>query len=59
MSRIRVVCCSCFIEKCVFFCQTKCNFDELMSTNSELFIKETREHSLFSIVHLYIYILNM
>ena len=47
MSRIRVVCCSCFIEKCGSFCQTKCNFDELMSTNSELFIKETREHSLF------------
>ena len=30
-----------------FFCQTKCNFDELMSTNSEVFIKEIREHRLF------------
>ena len=47
MSRIRVACCSCFIEKCVFFCKTKCNFEDLMSTNSELFIKETRQHSLF------------
>ena len=30
-----------------FFCQTKCNFDELMSTNSEVFIKEIREHRLY------------
>ena len=37
MSRIKVVCCSCFIEKCVCFCQTKCNFDKLMSTNSDIF----------------------
>ena len=47
MSKTRVACCSCFIEKCVFFCKTKCNFEDLMSTNSELFIKERRQHSLF------------
>ena len=48
MTRTRVKCCSCFIERCVCFCETKTNFEDLMSTNSDLFIKEIRQHSVFS-----------
>ena len=35
------------LKNVFFFCKAKCNFEDLMSTNSELFIKETRQHSLF------------
>ena len=44
MTRTKVTCCSCFIERCVCFCKTKANFKDLMSTNFDLFVKEAREH---------------
>ena len=44
MTRTKVTCCSCFIERCVCFCETKANFEDLTSANFDLFIKETREH---------------
>ena len=44
MTRTKVTCCSCFIERCVCFCEMKANFEDLMSANFDLFIKETREH---------------
>ena len=43
MTRTKVVCCSCFIDKCVYFCETKPNFEDL-TYNNFYFIKETREH---------------
>ena len=43
MTRTKVVCCSCFIDKCVYFCETNPNFEDL-TYNNFYFIKETREH---------------
>ena len=45
MTSTKITCCSCFIDVFIYFCTKKNDdFDSITSTNSDLFIKERREH---------------
>ena len=40
---IKITCCSCFIEKCIWFVKTQIDFT-LVKFDTELFVKQKREH---------------
>ena len=48
MTSIKVTCCSCFIDQCICFCKTKTDFDRITLTDSDLFLKEKRDHCILN-----------
>ena len=57
MSSIKVTCCSCFFDQCVWFSKQNnldINFNKIQLSKSDIFIKEKRHHHIFDGPLLYI-----